>query len=229
MTNSDFETRWAEVSPDLTELLKAYIAVNQWKPDHESKMANVAEMIRLAVNMIETVGIAMPESVHSASSSIFYNDVSQCLMWFYYRAFHAAGLAPGGQRAEEISVTANYLPLVRIDAPAWFSRADFVRWLCADTTATWHRKLNITKNRNGRVTSVSNNTRTNDFSDVFFTWSDVTAGSDYPGTDDVPGIPVDIWEFICDSIVAQLGYRQEALVWVSNVGWKWSEDTDSAE
>jgi hypothetical protein len=79
--------------------------------------------------------------------------------------------------------------------------------------------MNITTTRGGRV-SVSKNTSPSDYSDVFFTWSDITSGSDYPGSDneDDPGIPDDIWEFICDRLRWELGENQEALIWLSNLG-----------
>lgn len=218
MTHEDYKIRWTEVSPKLLELVTAYLAVDRWKTYSESKMVHRLELIRFANDLLAEVGLSLRDSEKNAASMVPCEDVAECMEWFYYRTFHKAGLAPDGQREEEIEVKPHYLPLVRMNAPAWFQRVDFMNWVCAATTATWHKKLNITTTRGGRV-SVSKNTSPNDYSDVFFTWSDITSGSDYPGFDneDDPGIPDDIWEFICDRLRWELGENQEALIWLSNL------------
>lgn len=200
----------------LTDLVQAYLTVDRWKATSDSKMANRCEMISLALELLSEAGLSLPKSDCNHARAIPFTDVSECMDWFYYRTFHSAGLAPNGQRKDEIDVKPNYQPLVRMNAPAWFKRADFINWLCADTTATWHKKMNVTTAEGGQV-SVSANKSPNDYSDVFFTWSGATSGSDYPGSDTAPGIPDDIWEFICDRLMEEFGEHQDALIWLSNL------------
>lgn len=220
MTHEDYKTRWVEVNPKLLELVTAYLAVDKWKPDWNAKLAHRLDLINLATELLAEVGLSMMDKARTAASLIPCGDVGECMEWLYYRTFHKVGLAPNGQLTDEIKVKSHYLPLVRMNAPAWFKRDDFKHWLCADATATWHKKLNIGTTTDGCV-SVSKNMVPNDYSDVFFTWSDITSGSDYPGSGDEtdPGVPDDIWEFLCDRLREELGDDQEALIWLSNLEW----------
>lgn len=200
----------------LKDLIHAYLTVDRWKQTADAKMVNRLEMLRHANDQLAEVGLSLPNTEGNNARMIPFTDEAECMEWLYYRTLHNAGLAPNGQHKDQVGLKPNYLPLVRMNAPAWFKRDDFLNWLCADTTATWHKKLNVTTSKGGRV-SASKNKSPNDYSDVFFTWSDITSGSDYPGSDTDPGIPVDIWEFICDRLREELGEDQEALVWLSNL------------
>lgn len=97
----------------------------------------------------------------------------------------------------------NHMPVVRINAPEWYHRADWMSWLnyCdhrAHHPATWHRP----------------GAAAGEFSDVFFTYHQGD-GSDSPeGTTDQV-IPADIWSEIDAALRAQ--GIDECLVWVSNL------------
>lgn len=96
----------------------------------------------------------------------------------------------------------NYMPLVRINAPEWFGRADWKIWLQytgAGHPATWH--------------TPSQEHAESD--DVFFTFYQGGDGSDSPEYGIRPAIPSDIWEEICELMKAN-GIK-ECLIWVSNL------------
>lgn len=98
-------------------------------------------------------------------------------------------------------VSLNLMPLVRINAPDWYKRADWLKWLSTHTPqchpATWYR-----------------GGEPDEMSDVFFTYGgDSDGGSDYPGTEDNPGIPDDIWQ----EIMSMIPKEEECLIWVSNL------------
>ena len=100
--------------------------------------------------------------------------------------------------------------MVRINAPSWFKRQDFMTWLCSRKTATWHEKLTT---ENG---GLAPNMQPSNLSDAFFTWTGVYDGSDSPlGVE--PSIPDDIWEFVCEKMWELHGHHGEALIWVSNL------------
>jgi len=96
----------------------------------------------------------------------------------------------------------NYMPLVRINAPEWYQRPDWLLWLNSHTPdnhpATWHFP----------------GTKPHELSDVFFTFCD-GEGSDWPGGKDKPGIPDDIWKIICD--ICEDAKIDECVVWVANI------------
>jgi hypothetical protein len=96
----------------------------------------------------------------------------------------------------------NHMPLVRIDAPEWYEREDWMEWLNNRTPmnhpATWHVE----------------GEKPNEYSDVFFTYCVDEGGSDYG--EGKPSIPDDIWHQIEALIKAQ--DIDECLVWVSNLG-----------
>lgn len=112
----------------------------------------------------------------------------------------AAGLPP---TPATVGDARGAMRLIRINAPEWFKDADFVAWLNAPGTATWHTK--------GEEPSEG--------SDVFFTWCQGVEGSDWPGTTEHPGIPDRIWNelghLIQDSVFPRV--FSEALIWVSNL------------
>jgi hypothetical protein len=90
--------------------------------------------------------------------------------------------------------------VLRLNAPDWFAREDFVAWLNAPSTATWHRK---------------GQDKVGEMADAFFTHCDGD-GSDSPMPDS-SGIPDDIWQEICQLAVSHFGDDSECLVWVSNL------------
>ncbi len=96
----------------------------------------------------------------------------------------------------------NYMPLVRINAPEWYERADWMMWLGYTGErhpATWYRPPIDQSN-----------------DDVFFTFCEGD-GSDAPvPNDSVPAIPMDIWNDICELMKAN--GIDECLIWVSNLG-----------
>jgi hypothetical protein len=90
----------------------------------------------------------------------------------------------------------NYMPIVRINAPEWYARQDWMNWIESDLPdqrgpATWHRK----------------GQKPDEYSDVFFTYCQ-GEGSDFPG------IPEDIWQAIM--VLMQFEGINECLVWVVN-------------
>lgn len=93
------------------------------------------------------------------------------------------------------------MPLMRINAPAWYRNPEFVAWLRSEGVATWHV---------GRESP-------HGCSDAFFTFHDGEGGTDYPGDDDRPGIPKAIWEHLEFMVADEYGRGAEVLVWVSNL------------
>jgi len=92
------------------------------------------------------------------------------------------------------------MPLVRINAPAFYKDADFLRWLNSPGVATWHHA--------GAVVD--------EYADVFFTYSDGD-GSDAPtGSDQRPAIPAHIWEQVVALVAPQVD-GGECLIWLSNL------------
>lgn len=88
--------------------------------------------------------------------------------------------------------------LIRVDAPVWYAREDFLEWLDTDGTATWHVK----------------GSPPTEYSDVFVTF-DQGDGSDSPVSTMAPAIPEDIWEELC-KIVSAAGL-DECLLWIRNL------------
>jgi hypothetical protein len=92
------------------------------------------------------------------------------------------------------------LEVLRIDAPDWFARADFQRWLNRTDRlrpATWHAA--------GSPPS--------DFSDVF-TVFDSEEGPDFAGGKG-DFIPEDIWEFITKA--CEQRNTSYAVIWITNL------------
>ena len=110
-----------------------------------------------------------------------------------------------------MTVTPNYMPLVRINAPEFYADPGWLRWLnapdqpCRARPATWHRPSD----------------EPHEHSDVFIAYCD-SEGSDVPDSLNQPGIPDHIWEQICQAIEKaaaddpETDYR-ECLIWVSNL------------
>jgi len=99
-------------------------------------------------------------------------------------------------------VDPKYQPLVRIIAPEWYKREDWMAWLNYRgpgwVPATWHRSGEPANSR----------------SDVFVHYADGD-GSDAPTAQDgVPAIPADIWEQLKGVAVA--ARYDECLFWISN-------------
>jgi hypothetical protein len=83
---------------------------------------------------------------------------------------------------------------LRINAPEWYARPDFMAWLNGERRATWHER--------GEGPT--------EYSDVFITF-DAGEGSDYDTL-----MPEDIWQQIARA-ATELGVR-DCIVWISNVG-----------
>jgi hypothetical protein len=90
-----------------------------------------------------------------------------------------------------MKVEADYLPLVRINAPEFYRDPQFVAWLndLQRQQATWHRK----------------GEQPGEFSDLFFT-VDPPDGSD-------SDMPEHLWR----QILAAVGQADECVVWLSNL------------
>lgn len=103
-------------------------------------------------------------------------------------------------------VSFNYMPLVRINAPDWYEREDFMKWLNHRGEFNWAHPA--TWHCSGQPPS--------DYSDVFITF-DEGSGSDAPTTEDDlrPSIPEDIWKMIVAAVKAEK--IDECLVWISNL------------
>jgi hypothetical protein len=91
-------------------------------------------------------------------------------------------------------VKAERIDCLRINAPEWYARADFMRWLTEDRRATWH---------------IRGNTSPDEYSDVFVTF-DHGEGSDYDTL-----MPDDIWEAITKA--AHDCGVDDCIVWISNI------------
>lgn len=103
--------------------------------------------------------------------------------------------------------------LVRINAPSFFQDEGFIRWLNSTESgpATWHM-------RGGEP---------GEYSDVFIhyggaSWNDehgfTAEGSDYPNTEERPGIPESIYALLAEAVAEATGNMEnEALVWISNL------------
>jgi hypothetical protein len=92
------------------------------------------------------------------------------------------------------------IPLLRINAPEFYTNPDFLVWLNAPSTATWHKK----------------GEPPNEYSDAFFTVNG-DDGSDAPCAILAlyPAIPDGIWKQITEAAAAR--DLDECLVWVSNL------------
>ena len=125
---------------------------------------------------------------------------------------HPPSPAPIGNPA---NVTAELgLPVLRINAPDWYQREDWMTWLRNGATgvpdssgldirpvATWYRGSGPP----------------DEYSDVFFTYEE-GEGSDSPASVNpsmVNVIPEDIWKAICE--LAEARGLGGCLVWVSNL------------
>jgi len=86
-----------------------------------------------------------------------------------------------------------------LSADAWYADPGWMRWLNSVEPATWHKQGD----------------EPDEGSDVWFTYCQGD-GSDYPDSDDQPGIPEWIWMEICE--LAHKHGHEECLVWVSNLG-----------
>lgn len=94
----------------------------------------------------------------------------------------------------------DHMPVVRINAPEWYEDEGWLLWLASEQPATWFRP--------GRAVG--------EYSDVFFTF-DSRDGSDYPGSENCPGIPEHIWACITEIVEAKYGENAAVLIWVSNL------------
>lgn len=101
----------------------------------------------------------------------------------------------------EVTPAAHTMPILRLNAPSWYTDPGFLRWLNSPATATWHEA----------------GTDPGDGSDAFFTFTSGEGGSDFPSTVGHPGIPGHIWEMLEAVVEEQLGHNVEVLVWVSNL------------
>ena len=90
--------------------------------------------------------------------------------------------------------------VLRLNAPDWYKREDFMKWLDGPSSATWHRK----------------GSPPGEMSDAFFT-HDQREGSDTPCEDPNMGLPEDVWEEVCRLAEDVFGSDSECLVWVSNL------------
>lgn len=105
---------------------------------------------------------------------------------------------PASAKAAEIAT------LVKINAPDWYERADFVAWLrgkagTGPPPATWHSP---------------ENEEPGEYSDVFVT---IELGSPVMsfGEGSDSDMPADIWDELCQ--VVEAAGVQYGLVWVSNI------------
>lgn len=83
-------------------------------------------------------------------------------------------------------------------AERWYGDPGFLKWLNAPTTATWH----------------VSGTPPDEMSDVFTYVCDCD-GSDRPGVDGAPSIPVHIWEELLEIVRKEAHPGAEVLVWIS--------------
>lgn len=112
----------------------------------------------------------------------------------------------------EVDLTRGHT-LVRINAPSFFQDAGFLRWLNSDKDgpATWHKRGDEAE----------------EYSDVFIHYGGgdwnaergfTAEGSDYPNTEERPGIPESIYALIAEAVAEATGNMEnEALVWISNL------------
>ena len=104
------------------------------------------------------------------------------------------------------------VPLVRISAPSFFQNEAFLQWLNGPQRgpATWHVK----------------GEEADGYSDIWTyfggaRWEDGefhAEGSDYPATEDRPGIPEEIYQLIAQAVLEATGdMDREAVVWIDNL------------
>lgn len=90
--------------------------------------------------------------------------------------------------------------VLRLNAPQWYAREDFMQWLDGPASATWHLK----------------GSPACEGSDAFFT-HDHREGSDTPCENPRLGLPEDVWDEVCRLAEDAFGTGAECLVWVSNL------------
>jgi|GEM_PF-2478406 hypothetical protein len=103
-------------------------------------------------------------------------------------------------------VTPNFMPLLRLNAPAWYDDPEWIEWINSKGVATWHSGRTLDGRR-----------QPNEYSDVFTQYVGPFEGSDYPGTPDEPGIPDHIWMEIARIVADKYTENTEVLLWVSNL------------
>lgn len=203
MTPQEFQIKWDQALPQVTETVQQVIRDTPLDEDsstHDSWQARQARAKRLygardeLATILHAYGLQLFDSL---PQWLCYEKDEGDIVTFIRRAARYVS-------CQDEALTADYIPrsmkLVRIDAPAWFKNAEFVKWLNDRRTATWHAGAD----------------EPHDYSDVFFTYCQ-GEGSDWPGSEDRPGIPEEIWQHLEFIIAEQHGWDAEVLVWVSNL------------
>lgn len=200
MNIHEFLARWEKVKPQLVEIAEQFVNARELVTAGSSTVeSNHHHRIDLhdahgkAIIACSEHGLTILPGMPVA----MYDDSVSDLVDFWFKATRYASTSVPELAADIVST----MPLVKINAPAWFRRSDFLLWLNSQNTATWHSK----------------GSEPSDYSDVFFTFCQGD-GSDSPGSTLRPGIPEDIWTQLTFMIVEQIGWDAEVLVWVSNLG-----------
>lgn len=219
MTHKKFLTKWKAASAELDPVVRAFVASIPHYREEVALALHRAEMIGNVLEVLNKHNLPVDCDPEWAARhfAYYWETADDVITWFRYRALHSAGLTPGGGvYGKDVQVNGGYMPLVRINAPEWFAREDFMTWVNSNRTATWHTKPTVTRTHGGELMITAANMQAGDFSDVFFTWTGPYEGSDSPGGSE-PHIPEDIWEYICERLWRMYGLDGEALVWVSNL------------
>lgn len=198
MTESKFNEKWISILPLVTAIAARIDASHPRNSltDVVSSYARRArrEAIRSAHERVEDhLGRAF---FRAETNAIEYYNAAELVCHWYRAARYTQCVRP----EVEATIQPPTMPILRVDAPAWYEDEGFLLWLNGRGTATWH----IAGDDPGEG------------SDAFFTFSG-DGGSDYPGDDERPGIPQEIWEHLEFMVAEKFGWGSEVLVWVSNL------------
>ena len=200
VTPEEFNHRWEQVLPIIKEIVSS-VLINTPAQDSSSRLdhcerkealADAYETIR---GMLDLRDLKLFDQRPAYLSCV--NNEDELLDFLRRATFYESGK----DEATAAQAMNNWnMPIMRINAPAWFKNPEFRKWLKATGTATWHRGSD----------------EPGEYSDVFFTFCGC-GGSDYPGNPERPGIPDEIWHHLEFMVAEKHGWDAEVLLWVSNL------------
>lgn len=209
MTKEEFQTKWDAIKAAVWALaVSMYQAFpkKEWDPKEtdEDRRKHRQEKWRALNNlhgqvekMCQKHGLEMLHYPFNYLNDL--DEPTELRDWWYRAAYYESVEDPAWIGEVEV----HGLPLITINAPGWFKDPDFVEWLKAPRTATWHP---------------TGSDDPDEYADVFFSFCDGD-GSDSPcgGSEQGPHIPQGIWDYIEFAVNKELGIQNECIVRVTNL------------
>lgn len=204
LRNASFAEKWEALEPQLRRVVDFFR--EQASVLEKSPGGRVSSDFRIAFSALRKAMASLMSSHHlrlpsrslcQAAAERVSTDVIIGRVKALLRHFN--GDMPG----VEASDADDTMYLLRVNAPAWYEDAAFLRWLNSDGVATWHTK---------------GDTVAGEYADAFFTYGGRGDGSDSPCVEgeNRTGLPTHIWEQVECLAAATHGWEEEILFWVSN-------------